>query len=198
MRKKQEDNLKLREELHKANIELEHYKMLQKEEEKIAEMRVQEFMRKKAEREQAREEEQKAIREAKEKEIARLRSQQEKAADQQAMFEEMNARRVQEEVERAWRIKEIEQARKKKEELRQLHLAREKQIEDIRRAQAIELARDEQEFHQVQTQRMPEWNTMWCIMSTFRWLKSKLNNTNRKWRSGRKRRNKQCALGRNC
>lgn len=39
-RKKQEDNLKLREQLHKANMELERYRMLQKEEERIAEMRV--------------------------------------------------------------------------------------------------------------------------------------------------------------
>lgn len=39
-KKKEEDNLKLREELHKANLELARYKMLQKEEERIAEMRV--------------------------------------------------------------------------------------------------------------------------------------------------------------
>lgn len=45
-------------------------------------------------------------------------------------------------------------AKKKKEELEQLHQAREKQIEDIRRAQAIELAREEQEFHQVRGQKV--------------------------------------------
>lgn len=39
-RKKQEGNMKLREELHKANMELERYRLLQKEEERIAEMRV--------------------------------------------------------------------------------------------------------------------------------------------------------------
>lgn len=39
-RKKEEENLKLREELHKANMELERYRMLQKEEERIANMRV--------------------------------------------------------------------------------------------------------------------------------------------------------------
>lgn len=55
-------------------------------------------MRKKAEREQAREEEQAAIRAAKEKEIARLRNLQEKAQGQQALFDELNAQRIQEEV----------------------------------------------------------------------------------------------------
>lgn len=55
-------------------------------------------MRQKAEREQAREEELKAIKEAKEREVARLRSLQEKAQDQQALFDEMNAQRIQEEV----------------------------------------------------------------------------------------------------
>lgn len=39
-KKKQEGNLKTREELHKANAELEKYRLLQKEEEKIADMRV--------------------------------------------------------------------------------------------------------------------------------------------------------------
>lgn len=52
-------------------------------------------------------------------------------------------------MEREWRNKELAMAKKKKEDLEQLHLAREQQIEDIRRAQAIELAREEQEFHQV-------------------------------------------------
>lgn len=106
-------------------------------------------MRKKAEREQAREEEQAAIKAAKEREIARLRSLQEKAQDQQALFDEMNAQRIQEEVEREWRNKQLAAAKKKKEELEQLHIARAKQIDDIRKAQAIELARDEQQFHQV-------------------------------------------------
>lgn len=55
-------------------------------------------MRKKAEREQAREEELAAIRAAKEKEVARLRSLQEKAQDQQAARDELNALRVQAEV----------------------------------------------------------------------------------------------------
>lgn len=53
-------------------------------------------------------------------------------------------------VEREWRNKQLALAKKKKEELEQLQQARAKQIEDIRKAQAIELARDEQQFHQVE------------------------------------------------
>lgn len=55
-------------------------------------------MRKKAEREAIREAEQAAERVAKEREIARLRAQQEKAQDQQAALDEINALRIQEEV----------------------------------------------------------------------------------------------------
>lgn len=56
-------------------------------------------------------------------------------------------------------------AKKKKEDLEQLHLAREQQIEDIRRAQAIELAREEQEFHQVnQHQHRPDIYTQNSIV----------------------------------
>lgn len=61
-------------------------------------MQVQEFMRKKAEREAVREAEYAAEKGAKEREIARLRAQQEKAQDQQAALDELNALRIQEEV----------------------------------------------------------------------------------------------------
>lgn len=61
-------------------------------------LQVQEFMRKKAEREAIREAEMAAERRAKEREIARLREQQEKAQDQQAAIDEVNALRIQEEV----------------------------------------------------------------------------------------------------
>lgn len=55
-------------------------------------------MRKKAEREEAREAELNAINAAKEREIARLRATQEKAQDQQALLDELNALHAQEEV----------------------------------------------------------------------------------------------------
>lgn len=59
---------------------------------------VQEFMRQKAEREDAREKEMAFARAAKEMEIAQLRAQQEKSKDIQAALDEMNALRSREEV----------------------------------------------------------------------------------------------------
>lgn len=52
-------------------------------------------------------------------------------------------------MEKAWREKEKENAIKRKKQLEELRLGRQKQIDDIRRAQAMELERDEQEFHEV-------------------------------------------------
>lgn len=93
IRKKREDQLKTQMELKKANDDLEHYKIVQKQEQRIADLRVQEFMRKKAEREAAHEAEMEAQRIAKEMETTRLRAMQEKSADQQAMKDELNAKR---------------------------------------------------------------------------------------------------------
>lgn len=56
---------------------------------------------------------------------------------------------MQEEVERKWRDKERAEARKRKETQEMLRVGRERQLEDIRKAQAIEIARDEEEFHRV-------------------------------------------------
>lgn len=89
---------KAREEFMKAKEEAERLKNLQEEEQRIADLRIQEFMRKKAEREEAREREEQLAKEAKEKEIAKLRAQQERAADRQAEMDELNALRTQEEA----------------------------------------------------------------------------------------------------
>lgn len=125
-------------------------------------------MRKKREREDAREQELMVQKMSKEREIARLRVQQEKSADQQAIIIEMNAKKLQEEVcvciiyfdeiysncyctqaERAWREKEKAAAIKRKELLDDLKTERTKQMEQIRRAQALELERDKEQFVEV-------------------------------------------------
>lgn len=149
IRQRKLEQKRTRDELNRANAEIEQYKIVQKEEQRIAELRVQEFMRNKAEREAAREAELNAAKAAKEREIARLRAQQQKAQDQQAALDELNALRVQEEVEREWREKEIAAAAKRKQQLEEMKRGRQLQIEDLRKAQALEIERDEQEFHQV-------------------------------------------------
>lgn len=52
-------------------------------------------------------------------------------------------------AERAWRQKELEAAKKKQAVLDDLKLERAKQIDHIRRAQALEMERDKQQFLQV-------------------------------------------------
>ncbi|CAH1162923.1 unnamed protein product [Phaedon cochleariae] len=149
LRQKKETQLKMREEFRKANEEAERYKSMRQEEQRVAEMRVQEFMRQKAAREEAREKEMAVTRAAKEKEIARMRAQQEKGQDYQALMDEMNALRSQEEKEREWRETEKIAVKKKLDLIEDLKVARAKQINDIRKAQAVSLARDEEDFMKV-------------------------------------------------
>ncbi|KAH1007192.1 cilia- and flagella-associated protein 45 [Dendroctonus ponderosae] len=149
LKAKREMQEKMREEFKKANTEAERYRNLKSEEQRIADLRVQEFMRQKAEREEALEKEKVLMKEAKEKEIARLRAMQEKNQDLQAALDEMNAMRSQEEKEREWREQEKQAALKKQKMVIELHEARAKQIEDIRNTQARALARDEEDFKKV-------------------------------------------------
>ncbi|KAJ8924075.1 hypothetical protein NQ315_006856 [Exocentrus adspersus] len=152
---KKETQAKMREEFKKANVEVENYKLLKLEEQRIAEMRIQQFMKGKAEREEAREKELAAEKAAKEMEIARLRAQQEKAQDYRAQMDEMNALRMYEEKEKEWRDKEKAAALKRKQMVEDLKQCRAKQLEDIRKQQAVALARDEEDFMKVaKVQRM--------------------------------------------
>ncbi|KAJ8936537.1 hypothetical protein NQ314_012277 [Rhamnusium bicolor] len=167
-RAKKELQHKMRAEFKQANAEAQHYRNVKEEEQRIADLRVrlnnifcvqieyslvfvkiQQFMKAKAEREEARERELALAKAAKEEEIARLRAEQEKSQDQQAAMDEMNALRTQEEKEREWREKEKAAAKKRNESLEDLRAARSKQIEDIRKAQALALVRDEEDFMKV-------------------------------------------------
>lgn len=101
--RKAQEQMRMQEDMRITNENVEKYKRIRQEEERIADLRVQEFMRKKAEREEARDAELTAIKVAKEREIARLRTVQEKAQEQKATVDELNARRIAEEVrERGW------------------------------------------------------------------------------------------------
>lgn len=66
-----------------------------------------------------------------------------------AEIDELNAARVQEEVEREWRRREKEEVLKKLETQERLKKSREEQINDKRVMQAMEMAREKQEFHKV-------------------------------------------------
>lgn len=67
----------------------------------------------------------------------------------QAQIDEINAARVQEEVEREWRRKEKEEALKKLEAQRILQKEREEQVNNKRIMQAIEIERERREFEKI-------------------------------------------------
>lgn len=67
----------------------------------------------------------------------------------QAAIDEMNAARIQEEVEREWRRKEKEEALKRIEAQRRMKESRDDQINNKRIMQAMEIERDKREFQRV-------------------------------------------------
>lgn len=71
------------------------------------------------------------------------------ATNFQAQIDEINAARVQEEVEREWRQKEKEEALKRLEAQRILQREREEQINNKRVMQAIEIERNRREFEKI-------------------------------------------------
>lgn len=147
--KKKVEQLDLREELNKANDEIlkrKEYKTLQ---EKAEELKVLEFQKQKAEREAAIEKEQMRLRIEKEKEVAKLRSMQERAKDEQAERDAMRAKRSQEQAERDWRRKEAEESRKKTELEDSLKYARTMQMAQKEHFQAVQAQRERAEFERV-------------------------------------------------
>lgn len=147
--KKHDEQIKLREELNKANRDILRRKDIKKEQEKMEEHKVLEYQKKKAEREAAFEKEQERIRIEKEKETARLRALQERAKDEQAERDALRAKRAQEQTEREWRTKEAAEARKKAETEAMLEEARHKQMMQKEHYLAVQAQRERQEFERV-------------------------------------------------
>lgn len=69
--------------------------------------------------------------------------------DYQEKIDELNATRIQEEVERNWRKREKEDAIKKLEIREKLALARQEQINNRKLLQAMEIERDRREFEKI-------------------------------------------------
>jgi len=132
-----------------ANKDIQKMKDLQKEREKLEEVKVMEYLKEKSAREEAFEKEREALRIEKEKEIARLRAQQERAKDKQAEKDALRAKRNQEEAEREWRRKEKENVTKKTQTEKHLREARQDQISNKDHFLAVQAARDRAEFERV-------------------------------------------------
>merc|ERR1712190_138197 len=112
-------------------------------------MKVLEFQKQKAEREQAFEKWQERDRIEKEKEVAKLRSLQERAKDEQAERDALRAKRAQEQSEREWRRKEAAEAVKKAELEDSLKAARSVQMQQKEHFLAVQAQRERAEFERV-------------------------------------------------
>lgn len=148
-RNKLEEQARTRQYLSQVNEQLKYFQDLEREEKRQAELKVQKFMADKAAREAALEEEKRKTKLAKELEIARLRAAQERMSDLKSQQDELKALRTQDEVEREWRRKEKEEAMKKAKEEHVLKLARQDQIVHRRSMQAVEIAREKQQFERI-------------------------------------------------
>ncbi|KAH8850411.1 Cilia- and flagella-associated protein [Schistosoma japonicum] len=140
---------KLRIELNIANEELRKRREIEKEKDRLMDLKIMQIQNEKAEREAAYEAEQIRIKHEKELEIARLRALQERASDEAAERDALRAKRAAEANEREWRRKELLAAQKKIETENELKLARAAQAEDRKRQLAIEAGRERLEFERI-------------------------------------------------
>ncbi|CAH0552056.1 unnamed protein product [Brassicogethes aeneus] len=143
---KRQVQLKMRKDYAKSFEEVQMYKKKREEEQRIADMRISEFLRQKQEREEAREKEMAEQKHKKEIELARMGEANKKEADKLVQLDELNALKAMEDKEREWREKELAEALKEKQKREDLIQAREKQMDDIRRIKACNLAKEEDYF----------------------------------------------------
>ncbi|PIK54624.1 putative coiled-coil domain-containing protein [Apostichopus japonicus] len=132
-----------------ANLESEEQKKRREEQNQLADLKVVEYQKQKAAREAAFEAEQERLKLEKEKEIARLRAMQERAKDYQAEKDAKRAKRNQEEREREWRRKELEDSIKKAETEKMLKEAREVQVRNKEHFLGVQAQRERAEFERV-------------------------------------------------
>ncbi|XP_012216040.1 cilia- and flagella-associated protein 45 [Linepithema humile] len=149
LRNKEAENAKVRQELAEGNEQLKHFKAMEQEENRIIDLRIQDYHRLKEEREAKKTEEQTLEKLRKEREKSRVATRTMQAHELQAQIDEINAARVQEEVEREWRQKEKEEALKRLEAQKILQREREEQINNKRIMQAIEIERNRREFEKI-------------------------------------------------
>ncbi|VVC24428.1 Hypothetical protein CINCED_3A005033 [Cinara cedri] len=142
---KMEKQIQLRQEFMLLNAQIRDSKKLEEEMNNIEVLQIQEYTRKKNEREIAFERELQKQKLLKEKSIAKIQANQLATYETQAAKDELNALRVRDQVEREWRRKEREEAIKRAKDEEELNAARQKQIEDQRRMYAFEIQREKEE-----------------------------------------------------
>ncbi|KAM4664460.1 cilia- and flagella-associated protein 45 [Discoglossus pictus] len=149
LEKKRREQLEIQEEIKLINAENERQKEEKQQQEKLLEQRVVEYTKQKLAREAEYEAELAKIKKEKEKEVARLRALQERATDYREEQDALRAKRNQEAMERAWRQKEKELARKEAETNAMLKQSRLEQITHKEHFLAVQAERDRSEFERV-------------------------------------------------
>ncbi|XP_063002353.1 cilia- and flagella-associated protein 45 [Elgaria multicarinata webbii] len=149
MERRRLERLRIQAEIKHINDENQKRKAETLAQEKMADMRVLEYQRKKMAREAEFEAEQEKIRREKEMETARLRALQEKAQDYQAEQDALRAKRNQEATEREWRRKEKDAAQKKAQTEAMLKQSRLEQVAQKEHSLAIQVQRERAEFERI-------------------------------------------------
>ncbi|XP_050431106.1 cilia- and flagella-associated protein 45-like [Adelges cooleyi] len=139
----------LRKEFLQLNAQLRDMKKIEQEMNTIEMLQIQEYTRKKNEREAAFEEETRQQKLLKDKTLAKIQASHQASQDMQAAKDELNALRIRDAVEREWRHKERTAALKRAKDEEELKKARHKQIEDQRKNYAFEIQREKEEFEKV-------------------------------------------------
>ncbi|VVC28806.1 Hypothetical protein CINCED_3A021977 [Cinara cedri] len=139
----------MRQEALQINTQLKDMKKMEKDLINLEIKQIQEYNRKKAEREKAYEDLMLKQKREKEIEIAKIQASQLASQDLQAAKDELNMLRIQDQVEKEWRRKERETALKKIQINDDLREARRLQIEGQREYQAFEIQRENEEFNRI-------------------------------------------------
>ncbi|KAK7791081.1 hypothetical protein R5R35_000504 [Gryllus longicercus] len=140
---------KVRKDLEEVNNQLKRFREMEKEDEKAYEIKMKELQKMKAEQEECRELRLKAQALSYNQAFAKCWCTQKKEHDMRDKLNDLHEQRIQDEIERSWRMKEQMAARKRFELNEKLKMGREAQIEDTRRMRALEMAREKQEYENV-------------------------------------------------
>ncbi|KAM7356116.1 cilia- and flagella-associated protein 45 [Cochliomyia hominivorax] len=142
-----ERRLKYRDDLAKVVEMSTTFRRMLCEQEREAEMRIAAYMRAKEERMRALQAEQKLAKEELERKQQRIYNLAEKILQSKSDREEMSYLREQERIEREYRRKEKDAVMRKKQIEKELAEARERQMQETKHRQALQIARAEQEFN---------------------------------------------------
>lgn len=145
-RVRKEEQLRVRRELQKSNELAEYFKNRIFEEQRISEMKAQQYQLAKQERDRQLAADKRLLKEQKQREADRMLALQTRMLNTKNDQEEMTMRRSQEEKEREFRRKEKEAAAKRIATEKDLEAARMAQLNEIKRTRALNIVRDEIDF----------------------------------------------------